>query len=711
VNRGRAGTAFARALRGVARGVSRRFPAFTQRIAPLGSRRARLYIALTHRASRARGPRLQPPLPADWHPSPSDLAFPSEGDPMVSIVIPVHNQLAFTARCLASIQRAATEVALQVIVVDDASTDGTAAFLAEVRGIEVVRNDPNLGYLRSCNAGSALVRAPFVVLLNNDVEVTDGWVDRLVDRAQREGVGAVGAKLVYPDGALQEAGSIVWSDATGWNYGRGDNPNAFRYEYAREVDYASAACLLVRTDLMSALGGFDERYEPAYYEDTDLAFAIRRRGLTVQYEPRSTIFHFEGVSHGTAVSSGVKRHQVTNRAVFAEKWADDLLRQRRPDRDAVLLARDRRPGPRVVVFDHQVPTPDRDSGSLRMATMLLLLRDLGAVVTLVPANLSRIEPYTEALQREGIEVVYQPAKLDDHLRALAPEVRLCILSRPRVATSFLPRVRKLLPDAALVYDAVDLHFVRERRRAEVEGKARLRRWADRVEQQERDVIASSAATIAITDDEAAAIARLVPGARTFVVPNIHPDVPQTDPSPTGRAGMLFVGSFQHEPNVDAVRYLVDAVMPRIQRVAPDAHLTIAGAHVTAEVEALRRPGVDVLGWVPDLEPLYRSSRLFVAPLRYGAGMKGKVGESMIHGLPVVTTGVGAEGMGAESGRHLIIADDADAFAAAVARLLSDDSLWSTLASEGATLVRTKFGVEAARSRLAELLGALAPPRS
>lgn len=673
-------------------------------MAPFGTRRHTWYISLTHKAWTGGTSSRTPPLPDSYVPRASEIDLPPPGGaPTVSIVIPVHNGIAVTARCLASIAICGSASSFEVIVVDDRSTDGTADFLAQIANIVVITNQTNVGYLKSCNAGLARARGTYTVLLNNDTLVCEGWLDALVETAARHPKPtAVGAKLIYPDGALQEAGSIIWSDGSGWNYGRGDDPAAFPYEFVREVDYCSAACLLVPTDLFRQLHGFDEQFSPAYYEDTDLAFAIRAAGGRVLYQPRAEVVHLEGASHGTNTGQGIKGFQKINKPRFETKWACELANQHPPEAVRVSLARDRRSGFRVVIFDDKVPAPDRDSGSVRMTALLRMLQELGGVVTFVPANLTKADPYTGLLQQLGVEVVYAPARVKQHLGSLGTSVGLCVLSRPHVAHAYLPCVRRLLPAATALYDAVDVHFVREARAARLTGTPRAHRHAARVRTKELGVVRSADSTIAVTEDEAELLRRAVPGASVHVLPNVHALRP-ANPGPEGRTGLLFVGGFEHRPNEDAVLYLISDLMPDLRKVIPGVRLRVVGAAPTESVRNLAGPDVEVLGWVGDLSPLYARSRVFVAPLRYGAGMKGKVGESMAFGLPVVTTAVGAEGFGLTNGKHLLVADEPIAFAEQVRRLYVDDHLWTAVSTNGRIFIEENYGEAAARSRLEAIL--------
>lgn len=656
--------------------------------------------------------------PADEHALPppalldGEARFIAVDQPRASIVIPVYNHLDQTLRCLESLLTHGPATPYEVIVVDDCSTDGTPSALGRIEGIRVLTNPINRGYVAACNRGLAAVRGEYTVLLNNDTVVGPGCIDALVATADGDPtVGVVGARLIYPDGTLQEAGGIIWSDAHGWNYGRGENPHASPYCYVRDVDYCSAACLLVRTDLITELGGLDMRFSPAYYEDTDLAFAARARGYRVVYQPNAAVVHVEGVSHGTDLSEGLKRHQVRNRVTFKAKWWRELGAQQPNDPSQVLRARDARPGPRALIADHTVPTYDFDSGSMRMMGLVSLLVDLGFVVTFLPGNLFPQQPYTMELQQMGVEVLYAPTDIAAHLADLGPLLRLCVLSRPHVALPYIGLVRKLAPEAAIVYDTVDLHFLREMREADLHDDDALRGVARVTRELELALVRASDATLTVTETERDILHTYVADANIFVVPNIHP-VRADDGMPFRcRRDLLFVGNFMHPPNIDAAMLLVNEIMPLLRADLPGARLVLAGSHASPEILALADDDVEVLGWVADLGPLYERTRVFVAPLRFGAGMKGKLGDSMSHGLPVVTSTIGAEGMGLTPGTHALVADTPDCFAAEVVRLYRDADLWSELACAGRTLIAEHYSPSAVevllRQALAEL-GVLDP---
>jgi GT2 family glycosyltransferase len=399
----------------------------------------------------------------------SRFALPADPDPDVSLVIPVHGKWRVTRRCLRSIALNSEGVRYEVVLVDDGSPDDTRAAARRVTGLKVVAFDENRGFVAACNAGASAATGRYVLFLNNDTVVTPGWLPPLLRTfAEQRDCGAVGAKLVYPNGRLQEAGSIVWREGDGYNYGKHDNPALPEYNYVRRTDYCSGAVLMVRRDVFASLGGFDEQFEPGYWEDADLCFRLADKGLAVWFQPASVVYHLEGTTAGTHQSRGMKRFQAENRDKFRRKWAAALTRQPPFDPRQLFLARDRNRGPFVLVFDHYVPTPDHDAGSVFMDRLLTELTHLGCRVVFWPENLFASPGYTERLQQQGIEVMYGAVSLDDYLRRLGRTADAAIAYRSHVAAKFLPIAR--VHSHALGYILCDLESLRESRRVELDGE-------------------------------------------------------------------------------------------------------------------------------------------------------------------------------------------------------------------------------------------------
>lgn len=375
--------------------------------------------------------------------------------PVVSVIVPVYNKIEFTLRCLWSIRRARWKHSYEVIVVDDCSSDRTRALLSQVRGLRLVANERNLGFVRSCNAGARLARGDYLLFLNNDTQVSPGWMDELVDTfAIRPDAGLVGSELVYPDGRLQEAGGFVAQEGSGGNYGRNDDPNKPQYNFLRETDYCSGASVMVPRALFEALGNFDERYAPAYYEDTDLAFTVRRSGRKVYYQPLSRVIHHEGVSSGTDPRKGVKAYQVENKRKFYERWHDALVGHGWPGTDHRREA-ERYIGKRVLVINVSALALDTKAelAFARHIARIFQSRSYQVSFALRP-DLSYVEETTPALQRMGVECLYAPfvTSLVRHLRRRGSYYDAVFQHRANSTEAFLAPtlLHRLCPKAQLL---------------------------------------------------------------------------------------------------------------------------------------------------------------------------------------------------------------------------------------------------------------------
>jgi len=626
-------------------------------------------------------------------------------EPAASIVIPVFNHVAHTLACLRALAAFPPRAAIEIICVDDGSSDQTAIALPQVAGLRYHRRAANGGFIAACNDGLALARGRYVVFLNNDTVPQPGWLDALLRTfSDHPGTGIAGSALLYPDGRLQEAGGIVWRDGSADKLGRLQSADDPAFAYVRRVDYVSGAALAIPRDLCVAFGGFDPLYAPAFYEDTDLAMRVRAAGLQVLVQPASRVVHAEGVTTGTDDRHGVKAGQPVNQRRFAQRWQAVLARQ--PEHSARMQSvTDHHYARTVLVVDALTPQPDRDSGSLRLFHLMQLLRSEGAHVVFLPANHARDGGYSRALQQTGVETWYAPYTKNSPawLREHGYRFDAVILCRHYVAREFLPLVRRHAARARLVFDSVDLHYLREKRGAGVSGDARLERAADRTRALELDVIDRSDVTLVVSEVEKRLLAADAPRATVEILSNLHrvagPGLPFGQ-----RHDLVFVGGFRHPPNVDAVQWFVSSVFPRVRESLPEIRFHCIGGDVPDEIAALAaRPGVIVHGHVPDITPHMDGARIAVAPLRYGAGVKGKVNLSMAHGQPVVATSCAVEGMHLQAGEDVLVADDAAGFADAVVQLYRDEALWQRLAANGLLNVERHFSLEAAREVVRRVL--------
>jgi len=621
----------------------------------------------------------------------------------VSIIIPVFNQFSFTQACLASIQEHQGDERFEVIVIDDGSTDATVNITANLPGIVYLRNETNQGFIVSCNRGAEKARGKFLVFLNNDTEATAGWLTALRETFEFEKeTGLVGSKLLFPDGRLQEAGGIIWRDATGWNRGKFDDPDKPEYNFLREVDYCSAACLMIPRSTFKSVGGFDLKYAPAYYEDTDLAFKVRERGLKVLYQPLSEVIHYEGATAGTDISMGAKKYQEINRATFAKDWTEALLEK--PISGDIAALERLKPGQRrILVIDHHLPTPDRDSGSLRMFQILKILHGLGHRVTFIPDNVADIPPYADALRKRGIEVICYPyfKSVREYLETHGRAFDIVILSRCDFARKHLANVRLHSPQSRVIFDTVDLHFLRHLREAELTGNREMMQKALQKKEEEYEVIDHADETWVVSTFEQELLLRGRPNKPIEVVSNIV-DAPGSSTPFFLRHDFLFIGSFEHTPNVDAILFFTKQIYPLVRERLKDVTFYVIGDKAPPEVIALASEDVVITGLQPDVRPYFDSVKLSIAPLRFGAGMKGKVNQSMGLGVPVVATSIAVEGMALTSRQDILIADTPEDFANALVDLYESEELWNRISRNGLEKTRAAYSGEVALKQLARL---------
>jgi GT2 family glycosyltransferase/glycosyltransferase involved in cell wall biosynthesis len=637
---------------------------------------------------------------ANW-----ELDFPPTSNSVqVSIVICAFNKSDYTLKCLSAVCESLkfNLTNLEVILVDDCSTDNTQELFATVRGLTYLRNETNQGFLKSANRGAREAKGDFVLFLNNDTIPIGNWLDPLLQRAQaNSNIGAVGVKLLNEDGSVQEAGGIIFSDGSGWNYGRGWDLSDPRINYARPVDYCSGAALMVKTEILKQLNYFDLEFAPAYYEDTDICFQVRRLGYSVWYEPNSVVMHFEGISHGKDPSSGIKAVQERNRIKFLTKWQQELIQHYPNQPELVFKAANRHFTKRVLLIDHQIPTPDQDSGSLRIFELIRSMINLNCLVTFVAQNGLFKQGYGQKLAQLGVEILPASDKNLELLKTRAGFYDYAWVCRPDPTRFYFEQLAAVFADLPVIYDTVDLHYLRLRRGEQLALSDSAQADSAQMENAELALMARSSKVVVVSDYEQQL---LTPTTKTpvFLVPNVHLDI-EYSPSIRARSGLVFVGGFAHQPNEDAMKWFISEIFDQITSAAPQTMLRIVGSKTPTWLTELNHPNIQVLGWVPNLAPIYAASRVCIAPLRYGAGVKGKVGEAMSYGVPMVLTNTAAEGMKLNSNQHCLLADQPAEFAQGVIELLKNDARWQEISTAGRSHISESFGRAAALNRVKQLL--------
>ncbi len=580
------------------------------------------------------------------------LSLPDTDQPLITIIIPMYNQLDYTFDCIYSVYLNSGFNDYEILVADDNSTENSSLLLNNFKHLRVIKNESNLGFLRNCKNAAAQARGKYLIFLNNDTYVLKNWLSELLDIFNRlANVGIVGSKLVYQDGKLQEAGGILWQDGSGWNYGNGDFPSKSEYNYIKEADYVSGASLMISKKIWDEIGGFDERYVPAYYEDTDLCFQVRKSGYKVMYQPFSTVVHFEGISHGKNINKGVKQYQIVNQQKFIEKWNDVLLHKSR-NAENVFSERDRSGGKKhILIVDHYLPQIDKDAGSKCISNFIDSLLDLGYFVQFLGENQNTGNGYQEQFQKKGIEVLYghefdfYNQSYCDYLLANMANIDVVLLSRSSVCLPVLIFLRKNNFQGNIIYFGHDLGYLRMEKEALEKKDDLLMKSAMKLKEAEDFMYQNVDNSLVLSCKEIEYLETYIKNPLHYV-PAYFFDVIKDEADYESRSGILFVGGFNHPPNSDAIIWFLNEIYQSIHDT--NIPLTIVGSHMPQVVYEYQKryPLLKILSnvTISDLNKLYNNTRIAVVPLRYGAGVKGKVIEAMSLGVPIVGTDIAFEGM-------------------------------------------------------------------
>lgn len=623
-----------------------------------------------------------------------DLGFgiPTSDIPKVTIVIPVYNQWWFTYRCLRAIQRSNNECHFEVIVVDDCSTDQTEEALKNIRGIRVLRNSCNLGYLESTNLGASLASptSDYIVLLNNDTEPIGNWLDELLKIfSQENDVAIVGSTLFFPNGILQESGGQIFNTANGWNIGRGFSHFSGMFKSLREVDYCSAASVMVEKKFWLQVGGFDSLFKPAYYEDTDLAMNARNFGLKVFISPRSWVIHHEGASHGTALSSGTKKYQVTNQIKFAKKWEIEL-ESHWLDAGFPRIEYSRNSKGIVVLCDRQLPDVSRDSGSQRTVRIAQILISLGYHVVIASLDSSSRYVQVEKLRMMGIEIHENPQELFSSLRYRSERIKFYWCIREEVYDYFEKHLVAINSKVPFIADLLDIRHDDESKTTVARNQLKV---ANRAE-----------AAVLVSPTEA----RVLSGLVTTRVFDIWYDftIQNGEYIPSERSGIVFVGGFRHLPNVEGILWFAHNVVPILRTSGFQQEIVVIGSGLSAiHEQELTNLGLKVLGFQADLSTHYSKARLAIVPLKSGAGLKGKLAEALSFSLPVVATTVGIEGFlsSDQTISPFLCFDEPVEFANAIMQIAENDAISTKYSNLARNFTETNLGPNEFKRKIQELL--------
>ena len=631
------------------------------------------------------------------------LIFKNVENPDVSIIIPVYNKFNYTYNCLKSIQRQSdNKVSYEIIIADDFSDDITVEIDKIVSGINVVKTRENSGFLKNCNNAAKKAKGKYILFLNNDTQVQNNWLYALVELIERDSaIGAVGSKMVFENGMLLEAVGIVWNDATVSNYGRMGDPALPEYNYLKEVDYISGASLMIRKSVWEEVKYFDEIYTPAYYEDIDLCFSIRQKKYKVFYQPSSVVMHYEGISNGSDISKGQNEYKIKNKNKFYEKWKECLLRDQYPNGKEIFHARDRsRNKKTLLMIDRYVPMYDKDAGSVTCFQYLKLFVNLGYNVKFIGNDFIKHEPYTSVLEQMGIEVLYGVYYANNWKRWIKTNgmyIHYVYLNRPYVANKYINVIKKNT-HAKILYYGHDLHYLRDRREYAIKNDKRYVQSSRKIKKIELRIMKKADMSYYPSKIEVDEIKKENPSINVKVIPAYLYEKKILEKRRfENTEGIVFIGGFDHKPNVDGILWYIREIYPVLNKNRPEINTYIIGSNVPEEIIKLNSENIIITGYVNEklLTEYYIRCRLSIAPLRFGAGLKGKVIEAMYFQMPVITTSIGAEGINMAE-NYLLIKDDPLSFAEEILRVYDDLNLLSEISIKEIDIVNKMFTMSAAK---------------
>ena len=620
------------------------------------------------------------------------LGVPVLSVPVLSVIIVLHNQFALTMMALASL-RANFAGGIELILVDSGSTDETRQIERFVSGARVIRFAYNAGFVQCCNAGLLQASAPALLYLNNDLQLGLGAIEAALARlASAPDIGAVGAKLIRTNGALQEAGSIIWRDGTTFGYLRDGDPNAPEANFVRDVDYCSGAFLMLRTEIVRALGGFDDAYRPAYYEEADLCVRLRKRGLRVVYDPAVVVQHFE---YGSADATASTRLMARNHRIFTAKHRDFLRYQHPPRARNAVHARSpkvTRPGAasslRILFIEDRIPLRNLGAGYVRSNDIIGAMAGLGHLVSVFPiykCTASPIAIYRDMPQ--NAEVLYERGMetLACFIEERAGYYDVVWIGRTHNLERLLPILgdsSAALPAHGFILDTEAIAAPRTAEQNRVLGRPQPESLQAAVAREL--ACAYFCQKIVAVNDADAALIRQAGHSNVAILGHLR-EVQPTPSTWSQRRDLLFLGAIHDpgSPNHDSLEWFTTEVLPLLDaRLAPEVRFTVAGfVRRGIDLSALgRHPRVDMIGATDDLAALYDRHRVFIAPTRFAGGIPFKVHEAASYGLPVAASELLRRQLGWTAGTEIQAActDHPQAFADAVLNLYNSAETWNTI---------------------------------
>lgn len=641
-------------------------------------------------------------LPLDT--PPDSLVIPHSSNPKVSIIIPLSANDDNILTCIASVIKYTSNIPYEIILSCENHIESFNPALLKIKNLSILVQNNNRGCSSGFSQAIDTAKAHHILFLHKDTVVTNGWLGSMVETFHHhDHVGGVLPKLLSPADHSLIIDTNQSSSEKAHLFNQWVDPSRPEYNYVRPIATTLGICILFPRQILEQFDGNTKDYLASFSAKiNELCQFLFLNGLRLIYQPKAEVFYHRGATEYASIAVPLLR-RLENPPISLIR--NDHIENPSPSLETHLGRWFEKRPHHILWIEACIITPDQDSGSLRTLRLLKILINMQYRVSFIPDNSTFEWRYVTDLQQAGVEVLYPPYEpsILDHLSVRGARYALIVLSRYYVASKYYEIIKSLAPQAKIIFDTVDLHYLRLRRQAELDFNRQIARLAKLAYREEMRLINACDLTLVVSDAELRILAAESPQASVMVLSNVHDPISPISPF-AARQDILFVGGFQHPPNLDAVKWYAKEIWPKVRKELPEVRTYIIGSNMPLElVRVGKDAGLDMLGFVPDLASYLAGCRLSISPLRFGAGIKGKVNQSMGHGLPVVATSLSIEGMGVEPEQSILIGDDSESFAACIIRLYQDEALWNRISQGGLRNVKQKFSSEVARQSLEKIL--------
>ena len=632
--------------------------------------------------------------------------FSVQANPEVSIIIHGINDLKMILNCLYAIEKYNQNISKEVIVINEDTAN--QEYLEKIKGIILINNEDSNGLTQAINHSIEKAKGKFIYLLDSHVLVQENYLSSLIEVLNtKENVGAVGSKIISAENTIIEAGNLVFENSEIIELGKSDAIDAPQFNFVRKVDFCTGSLLFSKINQKGDLNLLNENFSLSCFAVADLCLKLKREeDLNTYYQPLSEVICF---------NNSFKTTTNNDKVDFANHW-NSYFTNKKNVKSEKTNYRCHYKIPNFLFLEENMPKPDQDSGSRRFMEILKILQRNGHHIVLAVKHFDETKDsdYIPYFQNAGVEICRDYVNAQNKIINVEHQVVNALsyvdviwIFRPLGFNHWYNLINGKINGQKIIYDMVDLHYLRlerENNYIDVVTKEREKE-INFFKEKEYAGMNISDAVISISDEEKNTVSENgVKKDKIFTVSNIHKPVENVPLSFSEREGLLFIGGYNHLPNIDAVKFLHAQILPLVWAKNNQIKIFILGPDFPADLkEKYHSDRFQILGYQETVDFWFENSRVFVAPLRYGAGVKGKIGQALEFKLPVITTGIGAEGMSLEDAKTALISDEnPQNFADKILELYDNENLWQTL-HENSLLPLSKFSIETQEQNIKKML--------